>query len=606
MTCCLRAILHLDLDCYYAQVEAKTRGIPPDEPLAVQQWGGLLAVNYAARSKGVKRGMRVDEATRLCPRLHTPHVPVIGDELAASSSNTQPDRVHAKVSLDKYRQESQQIFALLERLAPSIERVSIDEAYVDVTDLAAAELVAQRAAAHWAETSTECVQSGSDSRWHADANDPMDSLLLGAARVCRRLRAAVRDELGYAISAGIAHSKMVAKLASAKNKPDQQTLIPRTAVPLVMATMPLRDVRGLGGRLGEHVASQLGIHMAGELRAVTRETLTRHFGDETARWLAAVADGGEDDEVRANLEAKSLNAIKSFAATRDDATIRRWVHLLAAELVERMASDREMNARVPRKLKVQFRGALSSNHREKWVAGKLADLTPVRSRQCVLPGGGQRVATSAQVAAAALTLLRGDGSSGSSSVASSPWPTFTRIALCVSDFVPCAGPGVAAFFSKAPERAAAPTEAAEDTGAAAAPAAEEQTAAREEFESDASAVTEQKQEVSDVEQHHAGGAAAEEGDSWQCRRCTFLNSVLLPACEMCDERRAPTISSPARPGASKRYSDGSAARGAGNGGRAASGSAMNKKSKKRAAHGAASPRTAPADVGLEAFGFVKR
>lgn len=589
MTTCLRAILHLDLDCYYAQVEAKTRGIPRDEPLVVQQWGGLLAVNYPARAKGVKRGMRIDEATRLCPGLHTPHVPVIGDQ---ASSSTHPDRSHAKVSLDKYRGESQQIFALLERMAPTIERVSIDEAYLDVSELAAAELARGKVFSRWADT-TACVRGGGDERWRPDPNDPMDSMLLGAAAVCERLRAAVRDELGYAISAGIAHSKMVAKLASAKHKPNQQTIIPRAAVPLVMATMPLRDVRGLGGQLGERVATQLGVTMAGELRGVAHETLVSMFGDDTARWLAAVADGGLDDEVTPSVTAKSLNAIKSFAATRDDATIRRWVGLLAAELVERMANDREMNDRVPSKLKVQFRGGLSGDHKDNWVAGRTAELTPVRSRQCTMPGGGQRVLTPAQVAAAALRLLVGDGSATGTG-AGTAWPTLTRIAISVSDFVPCAGPGVAAFFSATVDRPAARGHEA----AAAKEAAAEEVAAEEEAGEAVAAEEVAAEEAAEVEgdfdeeavaavEEAAASAAPSttlECESWQCRRCTFLNSVLLPLCEMCDERRAPVKTSPARSAASKRS-------GAGRAGGGVSG-AKNAK------------RTRPPPArGLEAFGF---
>lgn len=122
----MRTILHLDLDCYYAQVESKRLGLPPSEPLAVSQWGGLLAVNYAARAFGIKRGMREEEAKSRCPGLHTPHVPLISD--GASSSDAAPSqRSHTKVSLEYYRVESQKIFHELERHAPVLERVSIDE-----------------------------------------------------------------------------------------------------------------------------------------------------------------------------------------------------------------------------------------------------------------------------------------------------------------------------------------------------------------------------------------------------------------------------------------------------------------------------------------------
>ena len=139
----LRCILHLDLDCFYAQVESKRLGLPEDEPLAVQQWGGLLAINYAARAFGIKRGMRVEEAKALCPALLTPHVPLVGGDGGngggGGGSADEPDRSQAKVSLERYRTESTKIFALLESLAPELERASIDEAYIDATELAGEE-----------------------------------------------------------------------------------------------------------------------------------------------------------------------------------------------------------------------------------------------------------------------------------------------------------------------------------------------------------------------------------------------------------------------------------------------------------------------------------
>lgn len=113
-----RVILHIDMDCFYAQVEHVRVGIPRDEPLAVQQWDGLIAVNYAARAKGVTRHMRVAEAKMKCPELHCVHVEVLygeqageeGDEEKSApgsahgaSEERRPDRSEGKVSLDRYR-----------------------------------------------------------------------------------------------------------------------------------------------------------------------------------------------------------------------------------------------------------------------------------------------------------------------------------------------------------------------------------------------------------------------------------------------------------------------------------------------------------------------
>ena len=208
----------------------------------MQQWGGLLAVNYAARAFGVRRGMRVGEARAVCPGLHTPHVPVIGDAADSSSSSSSvaaaaaaaatappaapssadaegerpPVRSLTKVSLERYRVESQRIFAVLESLAPTLERASIDEAYVDATELAVAELHGRgrRGAEQLHEWSADGAgewvhrADDGDARWRPDPSDTFDAHLLAAGAVCARLRAAVLAATGYRMSAGIAHSKV--------------------------------------------------------------------------------------------------------------------------------------------------------------------------------------------------------------------------------------------------------------------------------------------------------------------------------------------------------------------------------------------------------------
>ncbi|CAI5527584.1 unnamed protein product [Closterium sp. Naga37s-1] len=121
-----RVILHVDLDCFYAAVEAVRLGIPRDTPLAVQQWEGLIAVNYAARARGVQRHDRVFQAKQKCPELQLIHVETVGGAPGAG-------RNAGKVSLERYRAASQHVFAAFRRVCPTVERASIDEAYMDVS-----------------------------------------------------------------------------------------------------------------------------------------------------------------------------------------------------------------------------------------------------------------------------------------------------------------------------------------------------------------------------------------------------------------------------------------------------------------------------------------
>ncbi|CAI6000181.1 unnamed protein product, partial [Closterium sp. NIES-64] len=107
-------------------VEAVRLGIPRDTPLAVQQWEGLIAVNYAARARGVQRHDRVFQAKQKCPELQLIHVETVGGAPGAG-------RNAGKVSLERYRAASQRVFSAFRRVCPIVERASIDEAYMDVS-----------------------------------------------------------------------------------------------------------------------------------------------------------------------------------------------------------------------------------------------------------------------------------------------------------------------------------------------------------------------------------------------------------------------------------------------------------------------------------------
>ena len=109
-------------------MEAVRLGIDASEPVAVQQWGSLLAVNYPARAFSVKRGDSIHEAKKKCPNIHLPHVETLGD------SEKQFDRNYQKASLKRYRDASAQIFAIFTEYANTLEKASIDEVYLDVSD----------------------------------------------------------------------------------------------------------------------------------------------------------------------------------------------------------------------------------------------------------------------------------------------------------------------------------------------------------------------------------------------------------------------------------------------------------------------------------------
>eukprot|EP00775_Hariotina_reticulata_P003602 gene3602-3867_t len=378
----------------------------------LQQWQGLIAVNYAARAAGVTRHMRVAEAIKICPELQLVHVQTIGrhpqqtahqeqqlgraDQPAAAVSNLDTqhgnqcstvsaapaadgqsvegsalDRGNAKACLQRYRRASADIMRLLGSLCPGclLEKASIDEAYLDVRELAAAE----SSATHAIDDSDAAVLEGGLSGLMSQAaagsvvlgegglqpDMEFDRLAAAGARVALRLRRELLAQLGFTASAGIAHNKLLAKIGSAKNKPNQQTLVLPRAVPDLMADLPLGKVKGLGGKLGSRL-EQLGCRTAGAAAALPWEQVLACF-DAKARWVHNTVRGIDDELVTPRDKVKSINSCKSFEPTSDPAVVRQWLDVLAAELADRMEEDSTDHHRHARSLVLQYRGEVQTS-----------------------------------------------------------------------------------------------------------------------------------------------------------------------------------------------------------------------------------------------------
>lgn len=204
-----RVIALIDLDCFYAQVESVRHGYPEDQPLAVQQWQSLIAVNYAARKFGINRMDSVLVAKNKCPDLILVHTETLDDK---------------KISLRPYREASQQILSIFQRFCKRIERASIDEAFFDLSDEARMRMKQNRTS-DVSDCTTQCndhsvgmeLQS-IDPDWRASEVIGLDQsafqteserLLFFGSQIVAEIRTLVKKELGYTCSAGISHSKMV-------------------------------------------------------------------------------------------------------------------------------------------------------------------------------------------------------------------------------------------------------------------------------------------------------------------------------------------------------------------------------------------------------------
>ncbi|CAG9463583.1 unnamed protein product [Pedinophyceae sp. YPF-701] len=441
----LRVVTHIDLDCFYCQVETVRLSIPRDAPLAVQQWQGLIAVNYPARNAGVKRHMRVPDALAVCPNLKLVHVETISG--AAGGGDDEPSRAHdrsmEKVSLERYRAASRDVFDVLHEQLPGcvIEKASIDEAYVDITGAVEREIKAREGAGGGDGTDGLDGFSWGSLIAGGGTLDPSKAfdlrLAAGAAVVCR-VRGAVAKKLGYTCSAGIAHNKLLAKMASSMHKPNGQTIVPPRVVEELMAGTKIRKVPGFGGKLGEALEVG-GCETAGEVAALPAERLAALVGGaERAAWVARAVRGETDDPVKEKERPKSMLAAKSFTSTSDAGELRRWMGVLVRELANRIVKDHARYGRWSRNVVLHVRSGFGKEAAE--LSRSAAFPRSVR------PGAAEEALVPA-LTAATEGLLR---ACAQASAAGTSLPVAcTRLALSTTEFAeaPVAAQSIARFFA---------------------------------------------------------------------------------------------------------------------------------------------------------------
>ena len=360
-----RAVLHIDMDCFYCQVEHNRLGISREEPLAVVQWSGLIAVNYPARAAGISRHDNVAIALQKCPNIRLVHVEYIGVDgpsadcgsvagvaSAAESALSQQqvigaptDRNAVKACLERYRTVSSRIFAVLKRHCPACEKGSLDEAYLDCTE-AATQAVRDEGHSQWLDrhqednhSLPELATSWSGHVYSGQADgasqtlsqeEPLaqslgDLILSAAAALCAKIRQEVWSEVGIRCSAGIAHNKILAKLASAMHKPNDQTVILWRGVAGLFSELPTSKIKGLGGKLGEQIRTAFGATTCGEVVAVGPTRLAEVFSESTAAGMLRLCSGHDDEPVADKAETKSMLAAKSFEAVRSMETVQEWL-----------------------------------------------------------------------------------------------------------------------------------------------------------------------------------------------------------------------------------------------------------------------------------------
>lgn len=340
-----RCVIHVDLDCFYVQVEVRDKPSLEGLPVAVvqyNQWqgGGIIALSYEAKAAGVKRSMRGDEAKKKCPGIVLVPVRVANE----------------KADLTRYRRAGSEVFAECAKFG-TIERTSIDEAYLDLT--AAAKNLLER---HGAD---ECLKRATASKTFVigDNLSREDALLAAGALVCGDLRQSAFSRTGFTLSAGISRNKMLSKLVSGRNKPNKQTVLPERAIAGLLRDLPLRDMNGFGGKLGDRLIDVHGVQKVGELLAYSLPSLIQLTeGSDAVRsnqgqFMYNACRGIDHETVKQRLAPKSISAGKTFRGKTSLKTLDevvRYARLLCVEIEERVADLLREHHKRPTQLTISW------------------------------------------------------------------------------------------------------------------------------------------------------------------------------------------------------------------------------------------------------------
>ncbi|EIC23883.1 DNA polymerase IV [Thiorhodovibrio frisius] len=291
-----RLILHVDLDAFFAAIEQRDHPEWQGRPVVVGaqpgQRGVVATCSYEARRFGVHSAMPIAQAVRRLP----------------------PEAVYVRPRMAQYAQVSEQIMAVLATLSPQIERVSIDEAYLDISGLTA---------------------------------------LVGPPQVIgEQVKTGIRQAVGLTASVGIGPNRLIAKLASDARKPDGLTVVLADQVDAFLNPMPFQVLRGIGPKTAPRLG-RLGVRTIGDVRRLPLVTLRRHLGARAGTQCYCQARGIADDQIHPERPRKSISKETTFAEDVTDPQMLESTLHWAAQEVSWLARQTGNKGRVVT-LKIRF------------------------------------------------------------------------------------------------------------------------------------------------------------------------------------------------------------------------------------------------------------
>ncbi|KAK7822455.1 hypothetical protein U0070_001622 [Myodes glareolus] len=337
-----RVIVHVDLDCFYAQVEMISNPELKDKPLGVQQKYLVVTCNYEARKLGVKKLMSVRDAKEKCPQL----VLVNGEDLS------------------RYREMSYKVTELLEEFSPLVERLGFDENFVDLT-----EMVEKRLQQLPRDEIPSVTVSGHVYNNQAvNLHNVTHVRLAVGSQIAAEMREAMYSQLELTGCAGVAPNKLLAKLVSGVFKPNQQTvLLPESCQDLIHSLNHIKEIPGIGYKTAKHL-EVLGINCVLDLQTFSIKTLEKELGISAAQRIQKLSFGEDSSPVTPSGPPQSFSEEDTFKKCSSEAEAKTKIEELLSSLLNRVCHD----GRKPHTIRLVIRRYSPKHcHRE--------------SRQCPIP-----------------------------------------------------------------------------------------------------------------------------------------------------------------------------------------------------------------------------